>query len=77
MSTTSPTAGALSAPGFEIEVITGGITIDMTKTFVSMGIVYVFVEGGNLNTTESFTVRAWTEGGRKKDMTFYIKIRNK
>jgi hypothetical protein len=56
-----------------IENITGGIVKDASNH--SAGIITVWLSGGTVGETASFTVRIVTAGGRTEDRTFYLKIR--
>ncbi len=58
------------------EVITSeGITC-ITSNEVA-GVISPFITGGMLGTTEWFTIRISTVGGRTDDRTFYLKIKER
>jgi len=56
-----------------IENITGGL-VEVSSP-ESSGIITVWLSGGTLSETASFTVRIVTNGGRTEDRTFYLKIK--
>ena len=52
-------------------------TLVVESSSFSSGKIIVWLSGGTINTTENFTVRITTTGGRVDDRTFYLKIRNR
>ncbi len=53
---------------------TGGLVWDELLSNAANGIVTVWLSGGTLGSTASFTVRVVTVGGRTDDRTFFLKI---
>jgi hypothetical protein len=58
-----------------IEELTGGLVEDSSTEL--NGVITVWLSGGNVSETGSFTVRIVTTGGRTDDRTFYLKIRER
>lgn len=56
-------------------IVTGGLVVDLATQ--SGGIITVWLSGGTLGTTATFTVRITTTGGRTEDRTFYLKIQER
>jgi hypothetical protein len=55
--------------------LTGGITIDSSTQ--SGGVITVWISGGTVGETASFTVRIVSAAGRTDDRTFYLKIKER
>jgi hypothetical protein len=55
--------------------LTGGLVADSSTQ--SGGIITVWLSGGNVGETASFTVRIVSTGGRTDDRTFYLKIKER
>ena len=52
-----------------------GLTCD--SSVEAAGVISPFISGGVLGTTEWFTIRISTVGGRTDDRTFYLKIKER
>ena len=55
--------------------LTGGLTL--VSSSAASGVVTVWLSGGVVGETASFTVRIITVGGRTDDRTFYLKIKER
>ena len=56
-----------------VEDLTGGLVVDSSSQ--ASGIITVWLSGGTVGETASFTVRIVTTLGRTDDRTFYLKIK--
>jgi hypothetical protein len=55
--------------------LTGGLAVNSSAQ--SAGIITVWLSGGTVGETGSFTVRIVTTGGRTDDRTFWLKIKER
>ena len=58
-----------------IVLSSGSITVDSSNQVG--GVIIVWLSGGVVGDTVSFTVRITTAGGRTDDRTFYLKIKER
>lgn len=54
---------------------TGGLVVDSSTQ--DAGVITVWLSGGTVGETATFTVRIVTTGGRTDDRTFYLKIKER
>ena len=58
-----------------IVLTTGGIVCNSSTH--SNGVISLFLAGGTIGETASFTIRITTAGGRTDDRTFYLSIKER